>query len=102
MRRQLKAAQKETEKLQAAGDAYKRELLQQKLSDTEWGLAREQDRAKEAESDRAGASCFPLPASRLLVACVWPPAASATALLSVPLPQCCTGSKAGNTWRPPC
>lgn len=64
MRRQLKAAQKETEKLQAAGDAYKRELLQQKLSDTEWGLAREQDRAKEAESDRAGAA-----ASRFLLAC---------------------------------
>jgi hypothetical protein len=58
--RQLKAAQKETEKLQAAGDAYKRELLQQKLSDTEWALSREQDRAKDAEADSAGG---PLPAS---------------------------------------
>lgn len=41
-----------------AGDAYKRELLQQKLSDTEWALAREQDRAKEAESDRAGTCTY--------------------------------------------
>ena len=66
MCRQLKAAQKETEKLQAAGDAYKRELLQQKLSDTEWGLAREQDRAKEAEADQAG-GCLPFPPSCLFV-----------------------------------
>lgn len=59
--RQLKQAQKETEKLQAAGDAYKRELLQQKLSDTEWALTREQDRAKEAESDRAGGHPLAMP-----------------------------------------
>lgn len=54
--RQLKQAQDETEKLRVAGDAYKRELLQQKLSDTEWALSREQDRAKEAEADKAGGS----------------------------------------------
>ena len=54
--RQLKAAATETEKLRVAGDAYKRELLQQKLSDTEWALSREQDRAKEAEAEKDGAA----------------------------------------------
>ena len=54
--RQLKAAQDETEKVRLAGDAYKRELLQQKLSDTEWALSTEQDRLKEAEADKAGAA----------------------------------------------
>ncbi len=54
MCRQLKAAQEETEKVRLAGDAYKRELLQQKLSDTEWALSTEQDRLKEAEADKDG------------------------------------------------
>ena len=54
--RQLKAAATETEKLRVAGDNYKRELLQQKLSDTEWALSREQDRAKEAEAEKDGAA----------------------------------------------
>lgn len=53
-RRQLKIAQEETEKLRSAGDTYKRELLEQKLSDTEWILATEQERLKEAENDKEG------------------------------------------------
>lgn len=53
-RRQLKVAQEETEKLRSAGDTYKRELLEQKLSDTEWILATEQELLKESESDKEG------------------------------------------------
>ena len=63
--RQLKAAQEETEKVRLAGDAYKRELLQQKLSDTEWALSTEQDRLKEAEADKDGGVRLPHTAARL-------------------------------------
>lgn len=55
MGRQLVKALNETEKLKAAADAYKKELLQQKLAEKEWDLQQAQDRTKELEVDNNSA-----------------------------------------------
>eukprot|EP00884_Botryococcus_braunii_P007489 jgi/Botrbrau1/16741/Bobra.0271s0006.1 len=48
---QLVKALNETEKLKAAADAYKKELLQQKLAEKEWDLQQALDRTKDLEHD---------------------------------------------------
>ncbi|KAK9807878.1 hypothetical protein WJX72_011993 [[Myrmecia] bisecta] len=51
---QLVKALNETEKLKAAADAYKKDLLQQKLAEREWELAQAREQLKEAEDENSG------------------------------------------------
>lgn len=44
----------EAERLKAAGDVYKLELLQQKLAEREWDLQKVQDRLAQLDQDNAG------------------------------------------------
>ena len=55
-RRQLQRAQSETEKLAAAAENYKRDLLRQRAADAEHEVATLKDRLKESVSDNESAS----------------------------------------------
>ena len=55
MRRQLQRAQSETEKLAAAAENYKRDLLRQRAADAEHEVASLKDRLKESVSDNESA-----------------------------------------------
>ena len=57
MCRQLVKALNETEKLQVAANAYKKDLLQQKLGERDIELQRAQERLQAAERQLAG-RCF--------------------------------------------
>jgi hypothetical protein len=58
-RRQLQRAQSETEKLAAAAENYKRDLLRQRAADAEHEVATLKDRLKESVSDNESASPDP-------------------------------------------
>ena len=51
---QLKKALQETDKLKAAADAYKKDLLQQKLSDKEWELQQAREQMADVEKENSG------------------------------------------------
>ena len=51
---QLKKALQETDKLKAAADAYKKDLLQQKLSDKEWELQQAGEQMADVEKENSG------------------------------------------------
>ena len=52
--RQLKKALQETDKLKAAADAYKKDLLQQKLSDKDWELQQAREQMADVEKENSG------------------------------------------------
>lgn len=53
--RQMVAKMAEAERVRAAGDAYKRELLQARLAEREGELSQAQDRLKTAKREAASA-----------------------------------------------
>ena len=54
MCRQMSRAMTEAEKLKAAADAYKLDLLQQKLAEREWDLQQAKERAATLDQENQG------------------------------------------------